>query len=419
MLKPTMLGSPARRICRTASRRVAATSLTAICAVTLAACGASGGTATGGNAGGGDIVVGVNAALSGPYGFLGKFDSDGAQAYAQWINAQGGVLGHKYRLVVENNQSQPSVAVAAMRKLIGEDHAQFVMGPESTSTAEAATPIALSSKMVQFLWSANWPLKGLTAGQSTSYAFPGIPEVDAVGAQTLQNNLIAPMKVKKLGLILSATSFGQDLLPPLRRDAAKLGYEIVGTQTVQPGATDVTPQVLGVLGTHPDMVALWTEPGPGTITALKALRAQSPTIPVYITGGMDTPAFVQAVGGPATLNNVYLEGNAVKYVDTLPADSPLRPDIENYLQAVKAAGHGAPDELYNLYQGWETMAELTAAIKSANSIDPEKVKTAMTHQKLTTVGVQWSRTPENYMSYTYDTFAVTLNNGTFAPLKTP
>jgi hypothetical protein len=45
-------------------------------------------------------------------------------------------------------------------------------------------------------------------------------------------------------------------------------------------------------------------------------------------------------------------------------------------------------------------AELTAAIKKANSTTEAAVKAALEHQKLETLGISWDRTPANHTGMT-------------------
>ena len=71
--------------------------------------------------------------------------------------------------------------------------------------------------------------------------------------------------------------------------AAQNGFQLVSTQIDQVGATDVTPQVLAMLAAKPQIILFGLVPGTDSITAIKAIRAQDPTIPISECSGLRDP----------------------------------------------------------------------------------------------------------------------------------
>ena len=65
------------------------------------------------------VRIGVIQPLSGPVAASGNYIRMGAEIARDWINAQGGVLGRRVELVVEDNKSDPKEAASAAEKLIG------------------------------------------------------------------------------------------------------------------------------------------------------------------------------------------------------------------------------------------------------------------------------------------------------------
>src|ERR1700722_13966081 len=97
-----------------------------------AGCGSSGG---GGSSGSSPIPICEIAATSGPFAQLGVDDELGATAWAAMVNKAGGVVGHKVTLVQENDASDPATAAALVHKCVTQVHANFIFGPEETSTS--------------------------------------------------------------------------------------------------------------------------------------------------------------------------------------------------------------------------------------------------------------------------------------------
>jgi hypothetical protein len=63
------------------------------------------------------IKIGVNQPLTGAVAASGNYVTNGAKIAADEINAQGGLLGQQVELVIEDNKSNPTEAVAVAEKL--------------------------------------------------------------------------------------------------------------------------------------------------------------------------------------------------------------------------------------------------------------------------------------------------------------
>src|ERR1044072_8640146 len=67
------------------------------------------------------IKIGVTQPLTGAFAASGNYVAQGAKMAEEAINASGGVLGRKIELVIEDNKSNPTEAVATAEKLISKD----------------------------------------------------------------------------------------------------------------------------------------------------------------------------------------------------------------------------------------------------------------------------------------------------------
>ena len=83
----------------------------------------------------------------------------------------------------------------------------------------------------------------------------------------------------------------------------------MSTQIDQVGATDVTPQVLAMLAAKPQIILFGLVPGTDSITAIRAIRAQDPTIPISECSACELPSFISAAGGASVMQNIYVLGS--------------------------------------------------------------------------------------------------------------
>ena len=377
----------------------------AVLAAGLAAgCSSGGGGSSA--ASGTPLTVCEIAATSGPFAQLGDNDELGATAWADMVNKAGGVLGHKITLVSENDASDPATAAALVRKCVTQVHANFIFGPEETATASAAVPIANDLKEVTLGWQSGWAGQGISTANLTSYAFPGIGNVFFADDLATITQLIVPRHYTRVAVIEDNAPGGLGNTQYMQSLASQNGYSVVASQITNPGATDDTPQALNLLKANPQIIVLGLIPGPDTITFIKAVRAQNPTIPISECSGCATSTFVNAVGGPTAMQDVYMIGTPENVLSAIPSNSTSSPalaDTRAYIAAMKAAGLGSANDIDEGGEGWDTGRELTAAIESAKSTSPDAVKNALAHQALVTGGIQayyWQRSPSNYANIT-------------------
>src|SRR6202035_5867393 len=124
-----------------------------------AGCSSGGG---GGASASSPITICEIAATSGPFAQLGTNDELGATAWAAMVNKSGGLMGHKVTLVQENDASDPATAAALVHKCVTQVHANYIFGPEETSPATAAIPVANQLQEVLLGRQSGWTGQGIS-----------------------------------------------------------------------------------------------------------------------------------------------------------------------------------------------------------------------------------------------------------------
>lgn len=124
----------------------AAVACAALVASSLAACSssgaqgsssASGAVAAGSKATGTPIKVGVIGTYSGPLSSdtaTGKLVS---QAWADSVNAAGGIKGHPVQLFIEDDQGNPALSLTLLKQLVQQDHVVAIVGSAAQGTDAA------------------------------------------------------------------------------------------------------------------------------------------------------------------------------------------------------------------------------------------------------------------------------------------
>jgi ABC-type branched-subunit amino acid transport system substrate-binding protein len=378
---------------------MAAAAVTFLLAGLLAACGSGGGNAASGNS---PIVVCGDFALAGPYAQIGETDNWGATAYFKHVNATGGILGHKVKYTTFNNQSNAAQSELIAKKCVQSYHAQFILGPESGADTESALPIAIANKTILISLSSGWQTNGYPASELNSWGFPGFYDVFYQDQYDSVQNLIVPRHYTRVALIEdncgSVCLSNQATVQTL---AKKYGFQLVSTQIDQVGATDVTPQVLAMLAAKPQIILFGLVPGTDSITAIRAIRAQDPNIPISECSACELPSFISAAGGASVMKNIYVLGSMSQWLakakqGTSAEAKATAAGLAEYMAGMKAAGLGAEDQIDNSQEGWDAGLEIDWAIKQAGSLDETAIMQKLQHLNINTLGIVWNRTPANY-----------------------
>jgi ABC-type branched-subunit amino acid transport system substrate-binding protein len=371
----------------------------------LAGCGSSSSSgANGANAAGAKspIIACGDLALSGPYAQIGETDNWGAEAYFDHVNATGGILGHHVKYTVQNNQSSASESELIARKCILSDHAQFIVGPESGADTEAALPIAIAYHTILISLSSGWQTNGYPASELNSWGFPGFYDVFYEDQFASVQDLIVPRHYTRVALL--EDNCGSVCLAnqgSVQKLAAQYGFKLVTTQIDQVGATDVTPQVLAMLAAKPQIILFGLVPGTDSITAIRAIRAQNPNIPISECSACELPSFIAAAGGASVMHNIYVLGSMQDWLTAAQQGTSAQAKatatgLQAYFAGLKAAGFTSANQLDNSQEGWDAGLEIDWAITQAGNLDETTIMQKLQHLDINTLGIIWNRTPQNY-----------------------
>src|SRR3954469_16320884 len=158
--------------------------LAAATALVLAACGGGTGSTSAASSGSGSpssgpaptgspITIGVISSLSGSQASSSSQADTVAPAWAEWVNANGGINGHPVKIISVDDGGDPAKAQAAEKKLVDEDQVVAIL-VGSDNLVAAYDQDAISKGV---------PLVSGSANSPEWYSNPGMfPTVTDVGS---------------------------------------------------------------------------------------------------------------------------------------------------------------------------------------------------------------------------------------------
>jgi branched-chain amino acid transport system substrate-binding protein len=268
----------------------------AACAVALAsmgivACGSSSpSTTSGGASTKTPFTVLAIVASSGPLAAVTASEMQGMAEGAKYVNAHGGIDGHKVQVVVKNDNDDPTTAATVLQGYLSSGTAPNVVYAGTTSTETyAMEPILTQAKVLS--------LQTATSDQTMDPAkFPDAFSLASSSADfgfELAHAIKARYpNVKKIGMLLGNDVTGSSNLHNELLALHQEGYSTVVKQYDPTNTVNMTPQ-------------------------LEALRAQNPQL--LVAGGFGAPAGYILKGRAQIGWNVPLVGDASFSSNPLPS----------------------------------------------------------------------------------------------------
>lgn len=224
-----------------------------------------------------EIPVGEFASLTGASASFGQSSHKGTELAVEQINASGGVLGKKIRLITEDDQSQAGQPATIVRKLISQDKVVAILGEVASSKSLEAAPICQQNKIP------------MISPASTN------PKVTEVGDYIFRVCFIDPFQGtvmskfargkgwKKIAVLTDVKQdYSVGLAEFFVKDILANGGEIVREQKYSTGDKDFKPQLTSIKAAQPDAIFV---PGYYGEVSLIAKQAKLLGIKVPLLGG--------------------------------------------------------------------------------------------------------------------------------------
>jgi ABC-type branched-subunit amino acid transport system substrate-binding protein len=244
------------------------------------------------------ITVGHAIDLSGPNGSIGRDYVAGITTYFDSINAKGGLNGKKIRYIVRDDRGIPADSAKLVDGLIGQDHADYLMGAIGTEATQAilAAPAFRQSKLVLFA-----PLADSVAIKAPGAQFwrPSVEREFEFILAYFQN-----LGLKQVGIALQQNAQNARAHQFVLVELKKRGMTLAGTAaiTASPAANEQEAKRLKDGGakmviTIADTIA--------SAQFLKAFRKHDPSTFVAGTSLINLETLAQIAGAKATEFTVF------------------------------------------------------------------------------------------------------------------
>jgi branched-chain amino acid transport system substrate-binding protein len=321
---------------------------------------------TGSDSAAGDIKVGEFASMTGDTATFGISSDEGAQLALDEINAKGGVLGRKIKLIVEDDRSIADEARTAAEKLINRDKVVALVGEISSSKSIAAAPAAQNAHIPMVSPGSTNP-KVTKMGDYVFRACFIDPQQGAAMARFAMEEL----KLKKFAILYAVNSdYSTGLRDYVKETVQKKGGQVVAEQSyTESKDKDFKAQLTSIKNAEPEAIFVtgyYTEAG----VIAKQARELGITCPLIGGDGWDSDQTIKI--GKQAVEGCYFANHY--------SPDEQRPEVQAFVSAYKARFKGKiPDAMAIL--GYDSMKLLADAITRAGSTDGAKIRDALAATK--------------------------------------
>ena len=305
----------------------------------------------------GDIPVGVYGALTGDQAAFGTSTVAGVKLAADEINAAGGVLGRKIRLVIEDDQGRAEEAASVMTKLITSESVIAVIGENSSNQSLAAAPIAQANGVPMISPSSTNP----AVTEKGDFIFR-VCFTDPYQGKALAAFVRNQLKLDTAAILVDKKNdYSVGLATVFRQQFEGAGGKIVAEQSYSGGDSEFRPQLTTIRAAKPQALFV---PGFYTEVGQIAIQARDLGIDVPLVGGdgWDSPAVIQ-IGGKSIEGSYFSDHYFV---------GDTRPVVQSFVTEYRKRHGKNPEATAAL--GYDALKIFAQAAERAKGLDRKAIR---------------------------------------------
>ena len=290
-----------------------------------------------------DITIAVVGPMTGQYASFGAQMKAGAEQAVADINAKGGVMGQKLKLLVGDDACDPKQAVAVANKMVGRD-VKLIAGHFCSGSSIPASKVYEEEGVLQISPASTNPKLTEEGGDNVFRVCGRDDQQGDIAGKFLATHF----KGKKIAIIHDKTAYGKGLADETRKSLHKQGMKETMYEAYSAGEKDYSALVSKLKGANIDVLYVGgyhTEAG----LMVRQMRGQ----------GMKT----RLVSGDALVTNEYWDITGKAGEGTLmtfspdPRKNPAAADVVKAFRAKKIEPEGYVLYTYGAIQAWKQAVE--------------------------------------------------------------
>jgi ABC-type branched-subunit amino acid transport system substrate-binding protein len=274
------------------------------------------------------IKLGAMIPLTGGGATVGESAQIAVELAVKNINAAGGIAGRRVQLVMADYQTEPTVGVSEIKRLVFQEKIDLLVGPTYSQVTLATLPIVNEAKIPSVNVSGSEKL----TPDVGPYAFSMLANAEAQ-SKLMVDYAVRGLKAQSAAILSDVGAQAKTAVEALKAELAARNVKLAGVQEYQYRQTDMTPQLLALRRGNPDVLLLFTSNGEDTGNMVKSANELGWNVKVIGSFGatFSGPA-LKIAGKDAYKNTVAVNYKGFSYCPS----EPVAKGFQDWVAQVKA-----------------------------------------------------------------------------------
>jgi len=307
-----------------------------------------------------EVTIGLLGPMTGTAAQAGNNMRDAVALGIEEVNESNRLPGISLRMVVVDDEGNPTVSKNGNMRLVYKEKAIVVIGAVHSSctlanmevTKEAGvpqiTPISTSPEITQ---------------KGNKWIFR-TAATDAIQAENIVKIALEKLNKKRLAVIYVLDDYGRDATKVLLDVSNRMGYPPVAVESFNPDDKDFSSQLLKIKEKNADTLIIWSLYEPAALIA-KQVAQMGLQIQLMGGGGLTNSKYVE-LGGEATNGTIMCQTYHL---------SSQESHIANFTKKFKEKYGRNPDP--NAAQSYDAIMIVVAALEEVGVDDKSKIRDAI------------------------------------------
>jgi len=307
-----------------------------------------------------DTVIGVIGPMTGEGSQSGTNMRDAIALGIEEINARGGIKGEKLKMVVVDDEGNPTKSINGNNRLVYKEQAIVVIGSVQSSCTLANMAVTEKAGVPQITSISTSPA---ITQKGNKWIFR-TAATDAIQAENVVKIALKTLGKKRLGVVYVSTDYGRDASKILLDICNQLGTPPVAVESFNAGDKDFSSQLLKIKEQNPDTLIIWSMYEEAALIA-RQVAQMGLKIQLMGGGGLTNSKYVE-LGGSATHGTIMCQTYH-------PASKD--PIIAGFTDRFQKKYGRLPDP--NAAQSYDAITIVVAALGRAGLKDKSKIRDAI------------------------------------------
>ncbi|MBN1232510.1 MAG: branched-chain amino acid ABC transporter substrate-binding protein [Candidatus Coatesbacteria bacterium] len=301
------------------------------------------------------IKIGVEGPLTGEYALEGQGFKKAIELLAEQLNAEGGILGKKVEIIIQDDRGDPQEASNAAAKLV-DQKVIAVIGSYNSGASEPASKVYNEHNILHIIPSS-------TATRITTKGYKKLFRVcflDDRQGSYIANFTATRLSARNIAIIHDNSTYAKGLADWTKKYLEELKAEIVFFDAIDPKGQDFKPLLTKMKEKKPDAIIFTGYYGQAGLL-VKQTRDLGIKAPFISGNAVNNPEYVKIAG---------LESAKGSFIITEPLPQDLdNPGAKKLVTDFKAKYGHEPQSVWTMMAA-DAFNILIKAIKETKSTDP-------------------------------------------------